>query len=730
MVLTHNDQEPSKALNRSSICRYPLFIRSSTLDLSCKENFPEVKNLRPPPSGQLSDVISASSPIEITIDPDLSRPGVRAITPASITYGDVLTKDQNAEFRKVESLQPRDYAVRELLVTEETYVDTLNELEYEKVLSLQNNDERCNIFLDIHAILRLHAEFLETLREACVPLAGRSERLAHAFIQWQDRFLLYGDYCVKLQHAQAMLSHLRQTDPSFYRILSMCRRHASSLARFRLEDLIVVPFQRVLKYHLLLLNIMRYEDNNRSHSQRRKEVLQSAINAMSDVNNYINEIKRDSDNLKIINDLQDRIVDFKSNCSDDLSEYGRLLFSGLLKVKMHNQELKSRSVFLLEKAVLVCRGKGTKLGFKAVICLSQMGLEDAVEAESTNSENPYWFLLRDLDLPNICHVFHASSQTDKSQWVASLAKALINLSPEYLCSDIHKHQFIYSSTTHLGERCAVCRQYLTGIILQAYRCCLCGSQVHRECIQAIPVCMAAANLTLSSKRKGARNRLSINIDLPDLIKSNRPQWSAGRNFKPDCSRLKRFQLMQTPQVRSSLESSGGDSYASTKDLNILATEWKGRGIKLRACNCGQKADNYKCDGASRRWSMLSKSTSASEKENNYIDEVWFSDWSRKKAEAVLLREDVPDNSFLIRPRESNQTNTFNQYSMSLKHNKQVFHIKIHSRKPTEYFLTESLKFQNLQRLVTYYTVNSLEDNFPPVQSPLMYPIHAVYKAFV
>ena len=60
--------------------------------------------------------------------------------------------------------------------------------------------------------------------------------------------------------------------------------------------------------------------------------LQSAYEAMLDVSEYINEVKRDSEQLQIINDIQASITDLPIAHGVALKDYGRLRKDAELKV--------------------------------------------------------------------------------------------------------------------------------------------------------------------------------------------------------------------------------------------------------------------------------------------------------------------------------------------------------------------------------------------------------------
>lgn len=89
------------------------------------------------------------------------------------------------------------------------------------------------------------------------------------FTKWQDEFLIYAKYCSELPDAQEFLDRKIKQDNSFAQklevrisidrlmnssahYLQQCRQKAGELGKFQLRDTVVLPFQRIVKYSLLL----------------------------------------------------------------------------------------------------------------------------------------------------------------------------------------------------------------------------------------------------------------------------------------------------------------------------------------------------------------------------------------------------------------------------------------------------------------------------------------------
>lgn len=134
--------------------------------------------------------------------------------------------------------------------------------------------------------------------------------------------------------------------------------------KFKLRDVLSVPMQRILKYHLLLEKLIE----NTEHGHEEYLDLKRAREAMLDVAGYINEVARDSEHIAVIRKLQEQFVDCHLPVDVDLVCYGRLIKDGEIKIKPHaDQRTKSRYVFIFDKAMFVCKQlKNNQFAYKVI----------------------------------------------------------------------------------------------------------------------------------------------------------------------------------------------------------------------------------------------------------------------------------------------------------------------------------------------------------------------------
>ena len=112
-------------------------------------------------------------------------------------------------------------------------------------------------------------------------------KLGIIFLEFKKRFLSYSTFCCDLPKAQILLDTLCAKDENIRESVNACEQAANE-GKFRLRDLLAVPMQRILKYHLLLKETV--SQTRPSHEEYPS--LQSAYEAMLDVAEYINEVKR------------------------------------------------------------------------------------------------------------------------------------------------------------------------------------------------------------------------------------------------------------------------------------------------------------------------------------------------------------------------------------------------------------------------------------------------------
>ena len=225
--------------------------------------------------------------------------------------------------------EKRDYCIKELVETEGNYVDVLNMLRKHFVKTIVTIPEREKklVFMNLKDLGETHAAFYQDILES---VTGKSrKKIGEIFLDFKTRFIKYGEYCCQLPRAMELLDLLVTKDEHVRKEIETCELAANE-GRFRLRDLMAVPMQRILKYHLLLRELM----SNTPDTHEDFHCINLAYEAMLDVSDYINEVKRDSEKLAIIKDIQNSITDWNMPEGTELKDYGRLRKDSELKIQV------------------------------------------------------------------------------------------------------------------------------------------------------------------------------------------------------------------------------------------------------------------------------------------------------------------------------------------------------------------------------------------------------------
>ncbi|XP_076302189.1 protein vav-like [Lasioglossum baleicum] len=372
--------------------------------------------------------------------------------------------------------EKRDYVIQELVETERNYSDVLNSLlkHFARPLSaILLPKDSARIFFGIKELAEIHAGFYSQHRKARTGAA-----LAQVFLDWREKFLIYGDYCANLTLAQNTLQEVCARNEAIDQQVIKCQQKANN-GKFKLRDILSVPMQRVLKYHLLLDKLV--EETPCDWQEDRRQ-LGKAREVMVDIAQYINEVKRDSDTLDIIKDIQASIIDWDVPEDAQLKDFGRLLRDGELKVKAHGeQRVKVRYAFVFEQVVLICKAaRGEQYCYRETLRLDDYRLEDHTGRRTIGRDSRWtyqWLLVHKQEYT--AYTLFARTEDQKQMWIKALQDAMDNVNPAACRNTNHKFKLTTFDTPRSCQRCG---KFLKGRIFQGYRCEVCRLAVHKQCI--------------------------------------------------------------------------------------------------------------------------------------------------------------------------------------------------------------------------------------------------------
>ncbi|KAM3871319.1 rho guanine nucleotide exchange factor TIAM2 [Diretmus argenteus] len=266
--------------------------------------------------------------------------------------------------------------IQELVDTEKSYVKDLACLFEIYLKPLQNEtfltlDEMESLFGSLPEMLDFQRVFLQTLEEriASSPDFSTLETpaqfkkllfsLGGSFLYYADHFKLYSGFCANHIKVQKVLERAK-TDQAFKEFLDArnpTKQHSSTL-----ESYLIKPVQRVLKYPLLLRELVSLTDADSEEHYH----LTEALKAMEKVASHINEMQKIYEDYGCV---FDQLVAEQTGHDKEVTEISMgefLMHSSVVWLNPHPSLGRMRkdpemTVFVFKKAVILVYRENNKL---------------------------------------------------------------------------------------------------------------------------------------------------------------------------------------------------------------------------------------------------------------------------------------------------------------------------------------------------------------------------------
>uniref|UniRef100_A0A1A8CN44 T-cell lymphoma invasion and metastasis 2 n=2 Tax=Nothobranchius kadleci TaxID=1051664 RepID=A0A1A8CN44_NOTKA len=266
--------------------------------------------------------------------------------------------------------------IQELVDTEKSYVKDLDSLFEIYLKPLQNEtflpqDEMESLFGSLPEMLDFQRVFLQTLEEriASSPDFSTLETpsqfkkllfsLGGSFLYYADHFKLYSGFCANHIKVQQVLKRAK-TDQAFKEFLDArnpTKQHSSTL-----ESYLIKPVQRVLKYPLLLRELVSLTDADSEEHYH----LTEALKAMEKVASHINEMQKIYEEY---GSVFDQLVAEQTGLNKEVTEISMgefLMHSSAVWLNPHPSLGRMRkdpelTVFVFRKAVILVYRENNKL---------------------------------------------------------------------------------------------------------------------------------------------------------------------------------------------------------------------------------------------------------------------------------------------------------------------------------------------------------------------------------
>lgn len=148
-------------------------------------------------------------------------------------------------------------------------------------LSIMSEEELTHIFGDLDAYIPLHEDLLARIGEATKP-GGTVEQIGHILVNWLPGLNAYKGYCSNQLAAKALLDQKKQ-DPRVQDFLQRCLESPFS-RKLDLWSFLDIPRSRLVKYPLLLKEILRHTPKDHPDVQPLEEAILIIQGVLSDIN--------------------------------------------------------------------------------------------------------------------------------------------------------------------------------------------------------------------------------------------------------------------------------------------------------------------------------------------------------------------------------------------------------------------------------------------------------------
>eukprot|EP01135_Chromosphaera_perkinsii_P004668 Nk52_evm17s293 gene=Nk52_evmTU17s293 len=349
--------------------------------------------------------------------------------------------DKNAVYRR--------RVLDEILETERVYVESLQSImegyfEHLKSYDKMTDFDRKTIFGNIPAIYQKQKKFLAHLEAT---FEQNPDGVGACFVEAEREFELYSDYCTNHPDALKKLE-LYMQDVEFNQLLEACQHVLKQ--PLGLQAALLKPVQRILKYPLLLREVLKHFDDQGDENYR---CTLQAVESMTRVAEHINESKRKHDTLYFAIDLQTRITGYQG---PNLTKVGQFIKEKTFKVLDYRDRKTERHVFLFEKVLLICKelpasksqGMVNKATYnmKACIDIAKMMLKPF--PDNPHDDEYMWEVTKTGNTKQR-YVFLSASASEKEWWTSHIDKLIMESLTSFLVSKARPNSM--AGSTHDSE---------------------------------------------------------------------------------------------------------------------------------------------------------------------------------------------------------------------------------------------------------------------------------------
>ncbi|XP_060904915.1 spermatogenesis-associated protein 13 isoform X3 [Labrus mixtus] len=316
--------------------------------------------------------------------------------------------------------QMRANVINEIMSTERHYIKHLKDIcegylrQCRKRVDMFNDDQLKVIFGNIEDIYRFQMGFVRDLEKQYNTEDPHLSEIGPCFLEHQDGFWIYSEYCNNHLDACMELSKLMR-DGRYQHFFEACRL-LQQMIDIAIDGFLLTPVQKICKYPLQLAELLKY--TAQEHSDYR--YVAAALAVMRNVTQQINERKRRLENIDKIAQWQASVLDWEGD--DILDRSSELIYTGELSwIYQPYGRSQQRVFFLFDHQLVLCKKDLIRrdiLYYKGRIDMDRYEVRDALDGrdDDFNVSVKNAFKLCNKDSEEI-HIFLAKKPEEKIRWL-------------------------------------------------------------------------------------------------------------------------------------------------------------------------------------------------------------------------------------------------------------------------------------------------------------------------
>ncbi|XP_037635788.1 uncharacterized protein LOC119494183 isoform X2 [Sebastes umbrosus] len=316
--------------------------------------------------------------------------------------------------------QMRANVINEIMSTERHYIKHLKDIcegylrQCRKRVDMFNDDQLKVIFGNIEDIYRFQMGFVRDLEKQYNTEDPHLSEIGPCFLEHQDGFWIYSEYCNNHLDACMELSKLMR-DGRYQHFFEACRL-LQQMIDIAIDGFLLTPVQKICKYPLQLAELLKY--TAQEHSDYR--YVAAALAVMRNVTQQINERKRRLENIDKIAQWQASVLDWEGD--DILDRSSELIYTGELSwIYQPYGRSQQRVFFLFDHQLVLCKKDLIRrdiLYYKGRIDMDRYDVRDAIDGrdDDFNVSVKNAFKLCNKDSEEL-HIFLAKKPEEKIRWL-------------------------------------------------------------------------------------------------------------------------------------------------------------------------------------------------------------------------------------------------------------------------------------------------------------------------